>query len=515
MRILLSTISANRIFTSLASLYLKASLLNNRYLKERVEVEIREFNFFDTDDFILWEIKKCNPQIIGFSCYIWNIKKILDFSLKIKKIKRDTKIILGGPQVSPIAKTILEKNDQIDFIVRGEGEITFLELIKSLLQCDNDISKVLGITYRQNGRVIANADREIIQNLDSIPSPYISNFINLKDKEVCLETQRGCIFRCHFCYYNKGFDKIRFFSMERVKEDLSYLLEQKLKSIYLMDPVFNLNMKRAKEICKFIIQNNKNNISFHTEIKAEFIDRDLAELFSKANVKYLEIGLQSTKGEVLSLVNRKSNIKKFVNGINLLKNYDFNAEVQLILGLPGDTFDSFRRSLEFALNLNPKILSIFKLQVLPGTEIWNRARQLGIMYEEEPPYYFLQSKSLSFNELIQLQKIINSLSLFRTKRTIEFLCKEAKIKLLDVIKIWIDWVRDDEFLLAHQNSEVIRDKFRKFIKYFCKKNNVDFSFYDAILQKEIIFSIEPEKEQKKIVEQMQVASHTSQVTRYT
>lgn len=497
MRILLSSINANRFFTPLAPLYLKAFLLADRYLKEKIKVEIKEFSQFDSDDFILWEIKKSNPEIIGFSCYIWNIKKILTLSLKIKKLNRNTRIILGGPQVSPIAETILEENNQIDFIVRGEGEVTFKELIKTLLDSKKNLDMVSGITYRDNSQIVNNLDREIIPDLDSIPSVYICNFTNLKNREVCLETQRGCVFKCHFCYYNKGFDKIRFFSMQRTKRELSFLLRQKLTTIYLMDPVFNLNMKRAKEICRFIIGNNKNNIPFHTEIKAEFIDDELAELFSKANIKYLEIGLQSTKNKVLSLVNRKLNLENFANGINLLKKYDFKTEVQLILGLPGDTFYSFKRSLEFVLNLQPKALSIFRLQVLPGTEIWNKARELGIIYEDEPPHYFLQSKTLSFDEVIQLEKIKNSLNLFRTKKTIEFLCKETKIKLLDIIELWVNWLKDDKFLLSFQDSEVLKKKFRRFIKYLCKKNNIDFNFYDAILQRETTSSTKPKKRTKK------------------
>ncbi len=498
MKILLTAIHASRLLTPLALLYLKASLLNDRYLKEKVEVEIKEFNFVDTDDFILSEIEKYHPQIIGFSCYLWNIQKILALSSQIKRINRDITIILGGPQVSPLAKPLLKENSQIDVIVRGEGEITFLELIKSLLNSHKDISGTLGITYRDNRKLVDNADRKIISDLDSIPSPHIANLMNLEDREACLETQRGCIFRCHFCYYNKGFDRIRFFSLERVKEDLSFLLEQKLRTIYLMDPVFNLDLQRAKEICKFIIQNNKDNISFHTEIKAEFVDAELAELFHKANVRYLEIGLQSSEDKTLRSVNRKLNIKKFVNGIELLKKYDhLKAEVQLILGLPEDTARSFKKSLEFALNLQPKVLTIFRLQVLPGTRIWHKAKELGIVYEAEPPYYFLQSKAIPFKEVINLQKVINSLNLFRTKKTIKYLSKETKIKLLDIIKLWIVWLNDDKLLLSYQDRDVLKDKFRGFIRYFCEQNNSDFNFYEALLQKEVGFSIKPEKEPLK------------------
>lgn len=227
MKVLLSTINAVRLYTPLSLLYLEAFLLNDKSLKEKVKVEIKEFNRFDNDEFILCEIQKYNPQIIGFSCYMWNIERILALSDKIKKIKRDIKIILGGPQVSPIAKILLEKNSQVDIIARGEGEITFLELVESLLSSNKNMKGILGITFRHNGQIVHNADREIIPDLDSIPSPYLSDSIHLEGREVCLETQRGCIFKCAFCYYHKGFDRIRFFSIERVKKELSFLLRKK------------------------------------------------------------------------------------------------------------------------------------------------------------------------------------------------------------------------------------------------------------------------------------------------
>ena len=506
MKILLIALNTDISYIPLALLYLKASLLNDRYLKEKVEVEIKEFGLFDIshhtfddddDDVVLYEIHKYNPQIIGFSCYVWNIKKILTLSTKIKKINRNTKIILGGPQVSPVAKILLEENSQIDIIVKGEGEITFLELIKSLLNSNRNINRISGTTIRHRGMIIDNDDREMIPDLDSIPSPHISNLIHLEKRIACLETQRGCIFKCHFCYYNKDFDKIRFFSMDRVKKDLSFLLRQKPTSIQFMDPIFNLNVNKAKEICRFIIQNNKNNISFRMETKAEFVDEELAELFHKANVECLTIGLQSSNDKVLRSVGRKLSVKKFIGGVNLLKKWDLGIEVQLILGLPGDTFYSFKKSLEFALNLEPKILDVFRLQVLPGTEIWRKVRELGIVYDPEPPHYFLHTKTLLFDEMIKLQKIINSLDLFKIKAkiTIEYLCKETKIKLLDMVELWVDWFGDDLMRLKWQDNDAVKDKFRKFIKYFCMAHNIDFYFYDHLLQKEVAFSIRSEKEQ--------------------
>jgi len=492
-KILLSTINNNDRLLALALLYLKAYALTDRCLQEKVEIEIEEFSWSDSDDFILWIIQKYNPEIIGFSCYIWNIKRILSLSFKLKKINKDIKIILGGPQVSPIAEAILEENNQIDFIVRDEGEITFKELIKTLLYSERNFDRISGISYKYNGRIVNNANREIIPDLDSIPSVYASNLKRLENREVCLETHRGCIFRCHYCYYHKSFDKIRFFSIGRVKEDLSFLLKQKIKRIYLMDPVFNLDLKRAKEICKFIIQNNKNNIPFHTEIRAELVDKELAELFYKANFKFLEIGLQSTDKDVLELVNRKLNFEQFVYGIKLLKDYSLSIEIQLIFGLPGDTIPSFMNSLEQVMALKPKYVRTFRLMLLPGTEIWNNSKKLGMVYENEPFHRLLKSNSVSFSDIVRFEKIKNSLFL-RNLWIIKYLCKDINIELLDFIKLWIDWVGEDKFLLhLREYSKMPKEKIGSFIIYLYQKYrdkiNLNLDFYDALSKREIGFSI--------------------------
>jgi radical SAM superfamily enzyme YgiQ (UPF0313 family) len=494
MKILLIAINAGRQFTPLALLYLKSFLLNDKYLKERISVDIKEYDLFDEDDLILHEINKYNPQVVGFSCYVWNINKILTLTNKLKKITKKTAIILGGPQVSPMAKALLEDNSQIDAIVRGEGEVSFLELISAILDDHSLFKEISGITHRFKGGVEENHDRGIIADLDSIPSVYRSDFISLEDREVCLETQRGCVFKCDFCYYNKNFNRVRCFSIERIKRELTFLLKQNVKSIYLMDPVFNVDASRAKEICRYIVKMNKKKIPFHAEIRAELVDNELAGLFHRANVKYLEIGLQSSEGKVLQLVNRGLDAKKFAYGINLLKKHNLITEVHLIFGLPGDTFHSFMKSLEFTLNLEPKRLSIFRLQVLPGTEICRKSKELGILYEDDPPHHILQSRSLPFNKLIELLKIINSLDLFRSKLAVKYLRKEIGIGLLDVIGLWIDWLDDDAFLLKSQHSDILIEKLNAFMQYLCVKNGIDFMFYENMLRKDIEYLTQMKQE---------------------
>lgn len=489
MKILLIALHKNTLFTPLSLLYLQAFVLNDRFLKGKIEIAVKEFNVVDSYDFMLYEIEEYNPDVIGFSCYAWNIERILELTHSIKKLWKNKTIVLGGPHVSPIATTVLEQNECVDIVVRGEGEVTFTELIKSLLRSRRDSMRLKGITQRFHGKIIENADRENISELDSIPFPYRTYNVPLESREVCLETQRGCFFKCHFCYYNKEFKKVRFFGMQRVKSDLLALLAKKPYVIYLMDPVFNADIKRAKEICRFIAAHNKDRIMFHTEIRAEYMDEELSELFYNANIKYVEIGLQSVDGGVSRLINRKSDLTRFTRGFNLLKKYDLVTEIQLILGLPGDTVTSFKRSLAFALDLNPTKVAVFPLRVLPGTELWKNAEKLGIIFQGEETHYFLQSRSLSFRQNIELWKIVNSVNLFRDLKMTKFLCEEARISLLLLVKAWIDWLgNDSRTLLNTQTNEVLKRKVSEFVKYFCAKKKLNFTIYSVLLQQEEEFS---------------------------
>lgn len=498
-RVLLNIISADGRYSPLALLYIRSVLWRDDELKNAVDVKMQEFNTKDDIDYMLSEIMKYCPDIIGFSCFVWNIEKVLRLSALVKKLSKDTVIVFGGPESTPRAQSLLEQYPQIDIVVRDEGEITFRELVRALRQEQPHLKDIKGITFRSNDTVVKNEPRDIIANLDSIPSPFDSSYVPSEDTEVCLETQRGCVYKCSFCFYGKGLDGARLFSMDRVKKDLGYLLNLKLKSICLMDPVFNLPLERAKEICRFIAENNKNNIAFHTEIRAELVDEEVAELFAKANIKWLEIGLQSLDVNVLRSVRRNMNLKRFMSGIEFLKKYDSIVEVHLILGLPGETYESFVDALEFALSLEVTHLMLFRLQLFPGTNIHRDIQLSGIVYDEQPSYTFMQTKSISFEKVIHLQKIFNSLGMFRANVSAQFLCRETGIKLLEMVERWIEWLNDDRLLLNRNDENKIREKFNEFILYFCAKNDIPADFYSNLLLKEARIKLSVERDSRNLV----------------
>ena len=160
---------------------------------------------------VLYYLSKEKPNIVGFSCYCWNMDKVLDLSRLLKQLYPEIKIILGGPEVGPVAHKYIMENPAVDIIVRGEGEVTFQELLRSYLGVDGSLASVKGITYRENDRIVSTEERPLLDDLGDIPSPYLAGILTPRDEVTYLETFRGCPYRCAFCFEGKNFPRLRFF----------------------------------------------------------------------------------------------------------------------------------------------------------------------------------------------------------------------------------------------------------------------------------------------------------------
>ncbi|MGE5308035.1 MAG: B12-binding domain-containing radical SAM protein [Deltaproteobacteria bacterium] len=461
MNVVLAALNRNTIYTPLALLYLRACISRDRELAGKADVELKEFELSDSCEYIVWEIVRRAPGVVAFSCYLWNISLILRLSAMLKQVLPGAVIVLGGPEVSPRAHEIIAQNPAVDIVIRGEGEFAFVEAVKAI-KAGKGLSGIKGLTFRMGRKVIENPERPPIKNLDSIPSVYLDGCTAVAHREACLETQRGCVFGCEFCYYNKGCRTWRKFGLARVRRELAFLLSQSDVTVYLMDPVFNIDLKRAKEICRFIIERNRHHAPFHTEIQAELVDAELASLLKKADMRYVEVGLQSVDKGVLGRARRPFDRERFVKGFNLLKDAGLVVELQLILGLPGDTLEKFKESLEFALRLDPPVLSVFKLQVLPGTGIRRDAARLGLKFDREPPYEFIESPTMPLADSIHCQKIVNSISLFRRDPSALACCRREGITLVGLIERWLRQMPSDGILLNGEDNRALAREARIF-----------------------------------------------------
>jgi len=303
-RVTLVTRHAELAFMPLALLYLKAALVDHVDMAAD-DVTILEFGSKTTADELAAAIDASAPDVLGLSCYVWNVIDLMAAAAAVKIRRPDLRVVAGGPEVGPIAERVMQAHPCVDVIVKSEGEGPIVELV-NCWRTGNDLSDVLGIWERQAGRVVEHPDVTHVAELDELSSPHLRGYVPHHQRIVCVETQRGCVFRCSFCFYNKDFSiRNRRFDLDRVKDEIGFWLEQDIEQLYLMDPVFNLNKVRAKEICHFLIERNRQRIPIHAEVWAEFIDDELAALMKAANFTYLEVRLQSTNPTALAPLDRR------------------------------------------------------------------------------------------------------------------------------------------------------------------------------------------------------------------
>jgi anaerobic magnesium-protoporphyrin IX monomethyl ester cyclase len=478
MNITLATIHFNPLFTPLALLYLKAYLVETMGYQFD-DVTILEFPGDVRPENVASQILAGQPDVVGLSCYVWNVKTLMAASRRIKEVKPDVKIVIGGPEVGPLAASVLCKHPYVDIVVKSEGEVPFSEIVEAV-ENGSDFGSVRGIAFQRAGQIHETENAPILKDLNDIPSPHLLQYGKHKGRVICLETQRGCVFKCNFCFYNKDLSiRNRRFDVARVKEEIFFWLQQEVDEIYLMDPVFNLNAARAKEICHFVAQHNNRKVRFHSEIWAEFIDEEMARLFKEGNFTFLEVGLQTTDDTVLAAVERRLKLKEFIEGINHLKKFDLKFELQLIYGLPGDTRASFQRSLDFAASLEPPRLLVFPLMVLPGTELWRKATKLNLDFDPEPPYWIRSHPSMSTFDVDYGHKIYRALMYPGNSLAFRLLCKKSRLKFSDMLDEWIAW--HDTQAVAQSKEE----KINEFLREFCAQREIPDAFFRGLASLEL------------------------------
>jgi len=386
---------------SLALGYLKAYALKDDLIRKNIDIEIIDF---DTEILnvqqVIYYLSQIKPEMIGFSCYCWNILKVLDTARIIKKLFPDTIIVLGGPEAGPAGLKYLAENPFLDIVVKGEGEITFSDVLRHYLN-NSGLNGIPGILFRQNGSIIENPDREPIENLGEIPSPYLEGILIPRDKVTYIETYRGCIFRCHYCYEGKNLPKLRFFPEDRVKKEIEFVLSNPdIKSFHFIDTVFNLRKERLAILAEIIASANRFGSELRTvEIIAEFVDEETIPLFKKANIKSVETGPQTVNEDTLKIVNRFYKADKFRNAIKLLEENGIEVTSDLIIGLPGDNFFKFVHSAKTIIDMKPSNIVFSILHVLPGTILYEKSSEFNLKYDDKAPHLILESPDFPFEDI--------------------------------------------------------------------------------------------------------------------
>ena len=401
MKTILTTLNASYIHSSLSIRYLKA------YSKDISNIKLMEFTINQNIDYIVGELYKEKPDIIGFSTYIWNREEILKICEMIKIINPDIKIILGGPEVSFDGVQILVENSFIDFIIFGEGEITLRELLSSIINKKDDYENISGLIYRDGNSIVQNTPRPLIKELDIIPSPYEEVGNDFENKIVYFESSRGCPFNCQFCLSStiKG---VRYFSIDRVKEDLGKLIDAKVRQVKFVDRTFNANKKYAMEIMNFIMDKNPKDMNFNFEVTAHLLDDDMLEFIkhAKEGLFQFEIGVQSTNPKTIDAIGRTTDFQKLKEVTEEIKSFrNIHQHLDLIAGLPYEDYNSFKKSFNDVYEIQPEKIQLGFLKLLKGSGLRNGKEKYGFKFLDIPPYEILETDYITYGEMLRLKGI--------------------------------------------------------------------------------------------------------------
>lgn len=442
LKVMLAGINSKYIHSNLAIRYLKSYTIGLDF-----DCIIREFSINDRIEKILEKIMKEKPNMIAFSCYIWNIEMVKSLSKLIKLIDERIEIIYGGPEVSFNGREFLE-NNRGEYLIEGEGEETFKKLIeykiynwnnkncnskedmcynKEIKHSDMDkpcrntkmlivnkqttissekisLGGIKGLFYKESEKIFYNGAKDNI-DINDVVFPYTEED-NLDNKIVYYEASRGCPFGCKYCLSSVD-RNVRMRDVEKVKNELKFLIDKKVRLIKFVDRTFNCSEKFSIDIWKFLIEQNTET-KFHFEVSADILTSAQIEILSKAPKGrfQFEVGVQTTNDKILRNINRYVNFKDIAEKVEEIKKLkNISQHLDLIAGLPGEDFKSFKRSFNEVYPMKPEEIQLGFLKMLKGSPMMLEKDKWEIVYSPYPPYEVLKTKNISYEELIILKKI--------------------------------------------------------------------------------------------------------------
>ena len=400
MKLLLVAINAKYIHSNPAVYSLRA------YAGEYGEqISLAEYTINQSIDVMLKGIFRRKPEVLCISCYIWNIFIARELAEEVHRVLPDTKIWLGGPEVSYDAKQVLERNPQITGVMMGEGEETFLELVRHYADGAPGISEIRGIAWRGGDGLIRDNGFRGPVDLDTVPFIY-QDLSGFENRILYYESSRGCPFSCSYCLSSID-RKLRFRSMGLVKRELQFFLDHKVPQVKFVDRTFNCSHQRALEIWRYLTEHDNGVTNFHFEIAADLLNEEELELIAsmRPGMIQLEIGVQSTNPEVVREIRRKMDFDRVARVVRRLsENHNVHLHLDLIAGLPLEDFTSFGRSFDQVYALRPQQLQLGFLKVLKGAYMYEKAADYGCVYRQKEPYEVLFTRWISFEEILRLKQ---------------------------------------------------------------------------------------------------------------
>ena len=410
MKVLLAAINAKYIHSNLGIYSLKTygeKMLKEWGLAEQAEISLAEYTINHQMEQILQDIYKRKPDVIGFSCYIWNISYVKVILADIKKVLPDVKIWAGGPEVSYHGEAFLKEEPAVDLVMMGEGEITFAHFLKALLEGE-DLKQVPGLMVRNADGTFTDTGFRQVMDMSQIPFPYA--FMDMKELEhriIYYESSRGCPFSCSYCLSSID-KKLRFRSLDLVLPELEWFLQAKVPQVKFVDRTFNCKKSHAMAIWQYIRDHDNGVTNFHFEIAADLLDKDELDLLStmRPGLVQLEIGVQSTNEKTLEAIRRKTDIEEIREITETINSWhNIHQHLDLIAGLPWEDLESFKKSFNDVYEMEPEQLQLGFLKVLKGSYMEELIPDCDLLYSAAPPYEVLCTKWLSYGDVLELKDI--------------------------------------------------------------------------------------------------------------
>lgn len=480
MNIILATLNAKYIHTNLAIRYLKAAA------RPEFDPQLAEYTIKDPAFNIVSDLFQKKPDVIGFSCYIWNIEETIKVVQMLKTVLPHTKIVLGGPEVSYDSNHWLRKVPEVDFIIMGEGEVSFKELLIHL-KGELPLADVRGICYLEDRKFKIHAQPPKI-DLRELPSPFRfeEDLPHLGKRIQYIETSRGCPFSCQFCLSSIEVG-VRYFNREKIKEDIRFLMNNGAKTIKFVDRTFNISRSYAMEMFQFLIDEHKPGVVFQFEITADIMRPEVIQFLNDNAPKGLfrfEIGVQSTNDLTNDLVKRRQNFDKLKRTVTMVKEGGkIDQHLDLIAGLPEEDYMSFRKTFNDVFAMRPEELQLGFLKLLRGTGLRVEAEKYGYTYVDIAPYEIFSNNVLTFDDIVRIKHAEDVLEKYwnahRMDYTIEYLVEHVFETPFDFFQQFgTFWETKGWSRIGHQ----LDDLFKRLMEFLETLPNIDLPLVQSIMQ---------------------------------
>lgn len=426
MKILLAACNAKYIHSNLAVYNLKSC--SGEYSSS---VVVKEYTINQIRDDILKDIYLEQPDVVCFSCYIWNISFVRELVPDLKKILPQAEFWAGGPEVSYDAVEFLKKNPAFFGVMVGEGEETFHELAGYYIERKPEtLSGIRGVAFRDEnkGRDIVHTGWRELMDLSKVPFAY-SNLTEFKNRIIYYESSRGCPFSCSYCLSSID-KKLRFRDIELVKKELQFFIDNKVPQVKFVDRTFNCKHDHAMEIWRYITENDNGITNFHFEISADLLRAEELALMKtmRPGLIQLEIGVQSTNPQTIKAIRRTMDFEKLKGIVEQIHSFgNIHQHLDLIAGLPYEGYDSFHKSFCDVYALRPEQFQLGFLKVLKGSHMMEMTGEYQILYKDREPYEVLSTAWMTYGEILRLKMVESMVEVYynsgQFKNTLVFLEK--------------------------------------------------------------------------------------------